>query len=345
MGFYIIFTYSDPLFYNLGMGWKLVGIREAAEFLGVTPSTLRRGGRTKERTAGGYRRYDLARLRPEQFHHLKAERKTGAYALVVSHDQKNDPERQQRAVDLYYARQGRMFELVTDLGSRMSYHRKDLTRLLNDILADQIGQPVVTHKNHLLRNGRKVHILKLGWVRVHKAVRFTGRVAEGTVSRTADRWLLGVAGEMLALPVFTAKTKPGGGGSRHFGTSHLTGWEKNAGPQASATVRKRRRLSKQFSRQMDAAKVRTGLKPGQPISKGMCILWSKTMQKTPRCIARLHARIKHVRADAPTHDRSRLALRCHRHRGCERGRNVEKSHLSRSDRGYGLGRVPAAIRI
>lgn len=94
---------------------------------------------------------------------------------------------------------------------------------------------------------------ELGWVRVHKAVRFTGRVVEGTVSRTADRWLLGVAGEMLALPVFTAKTKPGGGGSRHFGTSHLIGWEKNAGPEACATVRKRRRLSKQFSRQMDAS--------------------------------------------------------------------------------------------
>lgn len=339
MGFSIIFTYSYPLSYNLGMGWKLVGIHEAADFLGVTPLDVASRGVHEgkwlpdERTAGGYRRHDLARLRPEQFHHLKAERKTGACALVVSHDQKNDPERQKRAVELYCARQGWMFELVTDLGSGVSYHKKDLTRLLNDILADQIGQPVVTHKNHLLRNGRKVHIPKIGWVRVHKAVRFTGRVVEGTVSRTADRWLPGVASEMLALPVFTAQTKPGGGGSRHFGTSHLIGSEKNAGPESCATKRKRRRLSKQFSRQMDAAKVRAGLKPGQPISKGMCILWSKTMQKTQRCIAGLHARIAHFRADAPTRDHSRLALRCHRHRGSERNRDVEKSHLSGSDRG------------
>ncbi len=42
-----------------------MGIREAAEFLGVTPSTLRRWERegkliSDERTAGGYRRDDLA---------------------------------------------------------------------------------------------------------------------------------------------------------------------------------------------------------------------------------------------------------------------------------------------
>ena len=70
---------------------KLVGIREAAEFLGVTPSTLRRWEHEgtlvpDERTPGGYRRYDLARIRPEQFHHHAALRNTMAYARVSSHD-------------------------------------------------------------------------------------------------------------------------------------------------------------------------------------------------------------------------------------------------------------------
>jgi DNA-binding transcriptional MerR regulator len=54
------------------MDRKLVGIREAAAFLGVTPSTLRRWEREgkvlpAERTAGGYRRYDWARLRLSGF--------------------------------------------------------------------------------------------------------------------------------------------------------------------------------------------------------------------------------------------------------------------------------------
>jgi excisionase family DNA binding protein len=52
------------------MSRKMVSIQEAAEFLGVSPQTLRRWEREgrllpDERTPGGRRRYDLARLRPE----------------------------------------------------------------------------------------------------------------------------------------------------------------------------------------------------------------------------------------------------------------------------------------
>jgi predicted site-specific integrase-resolvase len=48
----------------------MVSIQEAAKFLGVCPQTLRRWKREgrllpDERTPGGRRRYDLARLRPE----------------------------------------------------------------------------------------------------------------------------------------------------------------------------------------------------------------------------------------------------------------------------------------
>jgi hypothetical protein len=52
---------------------KLVGVAEAAKFLGVSKSTLPRWERAgkllpDERTFGGPRRYDLARLRPHAFH-------------------------------------------------------------------------------------------------------------------------------------------------------------------------------------------------------------------------------------------------------------------------------------
>ena len=143
------------------MNRKLVGIREAAEFLGVTPSTLRRWEHEgklipDERTAGGYRRYDLARLRPEQFHSPGSPRKTVAYARVSSHDQKDDLERQKQVLELYCARQGWTFEVVADLGSGMNDHKKGLKRLLNDILADQIGRLVMTHKDRLLRFGAEL---------------------------------------------------------------------------------------------------------------------------------------------------------------------------------------------
>ena len=76
------------------MSRKLVPIHEAAEALGVSAQTLRRWEREgrllpDERTAGGRRRYDLARLKPEKFRsQAEAVRKTVAYARVSSHDQK-----------------------------------------------------------------------------------------------------------------------------------------------------------------------------------------------------------------------------------------------------------------
>ncbi len=51
---------------------RLVGIGEAAQVLGVSITTLRRweaaGRLSAEHTAGGHRRYDLVKLRPEMFH-------------------------------------------------------------------------------------------------------------------------------------------------------------------------------------------------------------------------------------------------------------------------------------
>ncbi|MGC8530160.1 MAG: IS607 family transposase, partial [Leptospirillia bacterium] len=73
---------------------RLVGIGEAAKALGVSITTLRRweaeGRLIAEHTPGGHRRYDLAKLRPEWFRAADmANRRTIAYARVLSHDQKD----------------------------------------------------------------------------------------------------------------------------------------------------------------------------------------------------------------------------------------------------------------
>ena len=59
-------------------------------------------------------------------------------------------------LELYCARQGWTFEVVADLGSGMNYPKKGLNRLLNDILADQVGRLVITHKDRLLRFGAEL---------------------------------------------------------------------------------------------------------------------------------------------------------------------------------------------
>lgn len=138
-----------------------VSIREAAQALGISITTLRRwereGKLVPERTHGGHRRYDLATLCPERFWASPdLSRKTVAYARVSSHDQKEDLERQKQVLELYCARQGWTFEVVADLGSGMNYHKKGLKRLLNDILADRVGRLVVTHKDRLLRFGAEL---------------------------------------------------------------------------------------------------------------------------------------------------------------------------------------------
>ncbi|MGB3915934.1 IS607 family transposase [Thiothrix litoralis] len=139
---------------------KLLSIGEAAEWLGVSPMTLRRweasGKLMPERTAGNQRRYRLSQVDPTAALLPSSERKTLAYARVSSHDQKDDLERQKQVLELYCAQQGWTFELVSDLGSGMNYDKKGLKRLLNEIIAGHVGRLVITHKDRLLRFGAEL---------------------------------------------------------------------------------------------------------------------------------------------------------------------------------------------
>ena len=142
---------------------KLVSIREAAEFLGVSPQTLRRWEREGsnnplpvQRTSGGQRRYDLSQLRSNKPQKSLEERPTLAYARVSSHDQKEDLERQKKMLELFCASKGWQFEIIADLGSGMNYQKRGLKQLLQKILNEDIGRLVITHKDRLLRFGAEL---------------------------------------------------------------------------------------------------------------------------------------------------------------------------------------------
>jgi predicted site-specific integrase-resolvase len=135
---------------------KMVGIQEAATFLGVTPQSLRRWERSGKlvadaRTAGGRRRYNLSRLRPEQYPGGVIGRRTVGYARVSSLDQKEDLERQRKILEVYCATHGWRFDVVVDLGSGVNDRKKGLRQLLTGIVDGQIGRLVITHKDRLLR--------------------------------------------------------------------------------------------------------------------------------------------------------------------------------------------------
>jgi len=138
---------------------KLYRIGQAAQLLGVSPSTLRRWereGKIKaERTEGAHRLYRLSQFKIAK-NITARERKTIAYARVSSHDQKTDLERQKKVLEMYCASHGWKFELLTDLGSGMNYYKKGLKKLLAAIIDGNIGRLVLTHKDRLLRFGAEL---------------------------------------------------------------------------------------------------------------------------------------------------------------------------------------------
>jgi putative resolvase len=140
---------------------KLTTIQEAAAFFGVSPQTLRRWEREGrgipfQKTAGGQRRYDLAKLSSNN--ELQSEKKqlTLAYARVSCHDQKEDLQRQEKMLEMFCVSHGWSFEIISDLGSGMNYNKRGLKKLLRKILDNEICRLVLTHKDRLLRFGAEL---------------------------------------------------------------------------------------------------------------------------------------------------------------------------------------------
>ena len=138
-----------------------LSIHDASKLLGVSIATLRRWEKEgklipDERTAGNQRRYKLSSLRPEMSRGTDYNRKTIAYARVSSHDQKDDLERQKQLLEMFCASNGWRFEIISDLGSGMNYHKKGLKKLLEEILEGEVGRLVITHKDRLLRFGAEL---------------------------------------------------------------------------------------------------------------------------------------------------------------------------------------------
>lgn len=140
---------------------KYLTIKEAAELLGVSTSTMRRWERegkliADDRTEGNQRRYLLSAIRPELLRTDDSKKKTIAYARVSSHDQKEDLERQKKMLEMFCSANGWQYEIIADLGSGMNYHKKGLKKLISEILDGGVGRLVVTHKDRLLRFGAEL---------------------------------------------------------------------------------------------------------------------------------------------------------------------------------------------
>ena len=139
----------------------LVPIGVAAIEIGVHPDTLRRWeqeGRIEpaERTPGGRRRYDIAKLRNLAPHRAPSSRTTIAYARVSTNGQKDDLVRQVALLESYCAANGWTYEIITDIGSGLNYSMRGLKLLISRICSGEIGRLVLSHKDRLLRFGAEL---------------------------------------------------------------------------------------------------------------------------------------------------------------------------------------------
>ncbi|MGM0370868.1 MAG: IS607 family transposase [Bacillota bacterium] len=134
-----------------------LSIKEAANFLGVAISTLRRWDKEEklvpERTVGGHRRYDKKKLIAFQTKEDNNSRLTIGYCRVFSNSQKEDLERQIYKVSSYCTANGYQFRIIKDIGSGLNYKKKGFKELIKLIESREIGRIVVNYKDRLIRFG------------------------------------------------------------------------------------------------------------------------------------------------------------------------------------------------
>mgnify|MGYP000004498126 len=139
---------------------SLISIGETAKLLGVDIQTLRawdKNGKLKaERTPTGHRRYDRNKVLSMVSPKLSNDKITIAYARVSSNDQKADLERQIQVLEMYCASNGYQFQIISDLGSGLNYHKKGLKQLIEILLTHRADRLVITHKDRLLRFGSEL---------------------------------------------------------------------------------------------------------------------------------------------------------------------------------------------
>jgi putative transposase len=126
---------------------------------------------------------------------------------------------------------------------------------------------------------RRVRIPKLGWVRMHETLRFTGRIVSASVARVADHWYASITVDTSDSPVLPAESQGAVGvdlGLKALAT--LSNGETFQRPNALRGLLIRlRRLSRALSRKV----------------KG-----SRNRAKAKLKLARLHVRIANIRRDS-----------------------------------------------
>ena len=134
-------------------------IGEAAKRLGITVKTLQRWDRngvlTATKTPTGRRVYSLSMLRAAMgLADEKTDRIALAYCRVSSQAQRPDLKNQRRVVeDFCVARGLANVEFIEEIGGGLNFKRPLFLRLVDRIIAGEVSQLILAHKDRLARFG------------------------------------------------------------------------------------------------------------------------------------------------------------------------------------------------
>ena len=147
------------------MNSDFVPIGQASKILGVSIQTLRNWEKTGRLlpdfvSADRTRRYSRRRLLSitglTNSETKEDQKVTIAYARVSTNEQKEDLSRQIELLELFCAKNGFTYEVISDSGSGMNYRKKGLKKLFDTLLNDKVERLVITHKDRLLRFGAEL---------------------------------------------------------------------------------------------------------------------------------------------------------------------------------------------
>ena len=105
------------------------------------------------KTKGKHRMYSEDQLNEILQKQKPKERINIGYARVSAKHQKEDLERQIALLELYLAKQGKPFKIISDTGSGINYNKAGLNELIKLIGTNHAGTIYILHKDRLVRFG------------------------------------------------------------------------------------------------------------------------------------------------------------------------------------------------
>ena len=100
----------------------------------------------------GYRYYSEEQLK-QVLGVEEATKITIGYCRVSSKKQEDDLNRQVENMQSYLCKQGKPFEIITDIGSGINYKKQGLNQLIDKVTSGSVDKVVVLYKDRLVRFG------------------------------------------------------------------------------------------------------------------------------------------------------------------------------------------------